>query len=53
MTTSKLNIHIAFLFVNFPHVLSPSFTQCCQLLAKRVGQMNQKIWPPAKKFGPS
>jgi hypothetical protein len=27
--------------------------QCCQLLAKPFGQINQKIRPPAKKFGPS
>jgi hypothetical protein len=29
------------------------FTQCCQLLEKMLGQINQKIWLLAKKFGPS
>jgi hypothetical protein len=27
--------------------------QCCQLLPKLFDQINQKIWPLAKKFGPS
>jgi hypothetical protein len=33
-------------------VLTQVCSQCCQLLATIFGQINQKIRPLAKKFGP-